>query len=455
MNVTLENIISTEHLKTLYHTQIALKNIKGVDGISVNNFQEEIEFSIIQRKCLNSTYNFSCYLEKLILKGANKKPRIISIATIRDRLLLLALKEFLSEEFKECINHELPNNKVGKIYQYLQEHPNIQFIKTDIKGFYENIDHNLLIQLLRKKIRDNRIIKLVENAIKTPTVSCISQDKINKKGVPQGLAISNILAEIYLYEVDQYLKNCNFFYSRYVDDILIVQSTNIKQTKKTIKKMLTQKHLFLNQEKTQYGTLKKGVLFLGYLITSNSISIPEKKVSLFINRIAGLFYEYDKLLSHEHLRPIIFKDDQDGLSNYFIEILNKKITGARSQHRRYGWIAYYSQLTDLSILFRIDKIINDFCLKSKILNNHRPKILKSIVRAYFEMKHNPDSKYIYNYDDIDTIPKKRKELLNKNFITSKRFYSDEQIEFLYEKSKQKEIFSYEKDLDMNNGSISG
>lgn len=175
-----------------------------------------------------------------------------------------------------------------------------------------------------------------------------------------------------------------------------------------------------------------------------------------LTRIAGIFTEYQKLYNESDLRPICFRNDNEGLKEYFIETLNKKITGAKSLSKRYGWIVYYSRITDYSILYRIDKIIEKYCRRSTFLGEDVPCNLKSIHRAFFEIRYNyNNSNYIYDYDAVDSVLKKKKELEKKNLINISKTYTDEQIINLYEKMKQKELSSYEKDIDFMNGSVSG
>ncbi|MFV0587062.1 reverse transcriptase domain-containing protein [Bacteroides reticulotermitis] len=459
--MTFDEILDIDNIKLLYEEKISVSPTKGVDGVSSCTFHPDTEFAIIQRKCLNGSYKFSSYLEKLVSKGAKKNPRVLSVATVRDRLTLTALKEYLNCIYADCINRKLPNNRVGEIFIHMRQNPKSQFLKTDIKGFYENIDHLILVDLLRKRITDTRVLSLIEKAIKTPTV-CFSFSKeerenlINDRGIPQGLAISNILAEIYLSDIDEYMNKTTPFYSRYVDDIMIIAPKRVNEMKTILRKNLSNKNLRLNKEKTQCGRVKNGVLFLGYWITPNIIAVPENKISLLLTRIAGIFTEYEKLYDESNLRPIYFRNDSEGLKDFFIETLNKKITGAKSLTKRYGWIAYYSQITDLSLLYRIDKTIKKFCCRSAILGLAVPDNLKSIHRSYFEIKYNyNNSDYIYNYDIIDSVLKKRKELEKRNLIYANRSYSDEQIINQYEKLKLKELSSYEKDIDFMNGSTSG
>lgn len=66
-----------------------------------------------------------------------------------------------------------------------------------------------------------------------------------------------------------------------------------------------------------------------------------------------------------------------------------------------------------------------------------------------------NSDYIYDYDVVDSVLKKKKELEKRNLINISKTYTDEQIINLYERMKQKELSSYEKDIDFMNGSVSG
>lgn len=80
------------------------------------------------------------------------------------------------------------------------------FIEGDIKGFFDNIDHHVLINLLRKNIKDEKFIRLMWKFLKA---GYIDDFKFNKTytGTPQGGIISPILANIYLNELDNYIIN--------------------------------------------------------------------------------------------------------------------------------------------------------------------------------------------------------------------------------------------------------
>lgn len=101
------------------------------------------------------------------------------------------------------------------------------FIKLDVKGFYASICQEELMMKLKRKIRKREILNLIEKAIKTVSISYPVKDKIpiteRERGIPEGLPISNALANIYMIDIDKkYTVKHNISYYRYVDDILIL-----------------------------------------------------------------------------------------------------------------------------------------------------------------------------------------------------------------------------------------
>lgn len=142
---------------------------------------------------------------------------------------------------------------------------------------------------------------LIKKAIENPTLPPNTKKKdrahfIRNIGVPQGLSISNILAQIYLSTLDQEISKRQFLYLRYVDDILILNQGAISSFRKdNIKKSLTKLKLKLNEEKTSNGKLSDGVTFLSYYINHNTTSISEKNIQIYLRRIAGKFTWYKSI----------------------------------------------------------------------------------------------------------------------------------------------------------------
>ena len=449
------DIFKKENLEDIFKENFDDTKTKGIDklnAIGFLNHKKEL-LNATERKIYDESYTFSPYVEVLKLKGRNKHPRIISIPTVRDRIILFAIKEYLHDLFPDSINKKLPNSFIRDIKKYLSINKKKKyFLKIDITKYYDTINRKLLLQKLKDKGVDDFVLRLIENAIETPTIPQ-NTSKSNyhlyetKKGVPQGLSISNVLAQIYMEEVDKILNKRKYFYSRYVDDILILNDDTISKYRfKNVEKQIKHINLNLNKSKTEFGKVSDGFIFLSYSISDKKVSIAEKNVQLFIRRIAGKFTWLKNGLSNKHDRPKWLKDDKNRFKEVFLEELNEMITGIISKNKKYGWLFYFAEINDKSLLFKLDKIIASFFEDLKTFDNKPPKTLKKLVRSYHVIRFDSNKNYIANYDEISTIREKREFLIFRGQIGSETPYTNSEIEDYFEKFTNKTIKKLEKDL---------
>lgn len=437
------------YLKTLFE-KLKKSNSKGIDKQSITDFEKHINQSIstISRKVKSGTYDFTPYLELLKLKGRNKIPRIISIPTIRDKIVLLALKELLHHHFNESVNRKLPNNYIKDINNYLKKnaHGPIHYLKLDIEKFYDTIDRDKLITKLKDKEIPENIIELIKLAISTITIPQNTKRTnyrlyYHKHGVPQGLSISNILAQIYLLHFDVKVSKRGYFFTRYVDDILLLNNYAFSEIRiKNFQKEIENLGLRINQEKTEQNQLSdKPFIFLSYLISDSSISISDKNVELFIRRIASKVTWFKQGIKNKKSRPLWLQNNDERFKEVFIEELNEIITGVISKNKNYGWLFYFSEMNDLQLLFRLDKIIGNFFLKLEKFENSTPSTLKKLTKAFYSIKFDNQKKYICNFDVYNSLRRKREFLVFRGIISSEKDYAADFIESVFDKhiSKQK------------------
>ncbi|MCX2680266.1 reverse transcriptase domain-containing protein [Galbibacter sp. EGI 63066] len=450
-----KEIFKKENLEELFKENFDTTKTKGIDKLNAIGFQNRKKelLNATERKIYDETYTFSPYVEVLKLKGRNKHPRIISIPTVRDRIILFAVKEYLHDLFPDSINKKLPNSFIRDIKKYFSINGKKKyFLKIDITKYYDTINRELLLQKLKDKGVDNFVLRLIKNAIETPTVpQNTKKSKYHhfetKKGVPQGLSISNILAQIYMEEIDEILNKRKYFYSRYVDDILILNDDPISKYRfKNVEKEIKKINLELNNSKTEFGKVSDGFIFLSYSISDKKISIAEKNVQLFIRRIAGKFTWLKNGLSNKHDRPKWLKDDKERFKEVFLEELNEMITGIISKNKKYGWLFYFAEMNDKSLLFKLDKIIDSFFKALKVFDNKPPKNLKKLVRSYHVIRFDSNKNYLANYDEIDTVRKKREFLVFRGEIGSEIPYTNDEIDDFFERFTKKTINKLEKDL---------
>ncbi len=444
-------------LINVFSEHISGSSAIGLDRIRPIHFQKNLTAEIVGicDRVIDGRYKFTSYKQKLISKGANSLPRVISIPTVRDRITLRALCDFLRKLYPD-INTEIPQVKITSLKEVLNSNAHNCFIKIDLSSFYTSIPQGLLIKTLKRKIRKPEILNLLTTAIQTPTVAAgKSSKKPNLDGVPQGLAISNILAEIYISDFDKKMRAIpSIYYQRYVDDILILCNNNVlediaKLAFVELQKLELKPHpLDQSDSKSIKGGLNVSFDYLGYTVEPNTktaavlqskIGVRGTTIKKFEAAIAKIFTTYRYQLTHAET------PDQKLRAERICEWrLNLRITGCIFEKRRLGWIFYFSQVNTSTPLRGIDSTVQSlmrrFSLSGKIN-------VKSLVKAFYETKRRNKSshKYIPNFDQM-TVGEKR--LILTRFLVSSdlAFYSDERINILFKMRIGAVVKELEKDL---------
>lgn len=253
------------------------KGRPGVDGISI----ESIESGNIQSflMLIANDLKTGIYKPKPVRRVYIPKPdgrkRPLGIPTVRDRVVQQATKIVLEPIFEANFQ---PNSfgfrpkrsahqAVRRVKQALVRGWHV--FEADIQGYYDAIDHDLLLQLLRKRVCDRRVLKLIRQWLK----SGIEEDGrliASETGTPQGGAISPLLANIYLHVLDMYWKECYSNFGqliRYADDFVIIcqNKRNAELAHTAVKQIMARLKLNLHPEKCRIVDLMEdGVDFLGF-----------------------------------------------------------------------------------------------------------------------------------------------------------------------------------------------
>lgn len=381
---------------------------KGVDRIDSDSFfrQHGEQVGIASKKCIAGSYVFSPYLELLVSKGKGKAPRIIARPTIRDKIVLTSLKNFLHDCLPEDVPRKLPNQVVRELITSLQLHNEATIVRGDISAFYDSISHKKLGQRLNATLGKGVANDLVMRSVGTPIVADGHRRRglsklRNVRGVPQGLPVSNFLAHLMLVKFDESTKKDVLTFHRYVDDMIFVIEKDSEDVLKKAKKRLSGIGLKFNIDKTQQFEYQDPFDFLGYRFESGQCAPRPSSVDRFIKSIAGLFSGLRKRhLPGKRLPSESWTDEE--IAKVFIEELNEKLTGAVSEKKQYGWVFYFNESTEFDAFYRIDSIVKMFSKTSSILKSVNTAPIKSVVRAYFESKYSKQSGYIRNYDSIAT-----------------------------------------------------
>jgi len=389
-----EKHFKSKNLRRIYQEIVSLSPSIGIDNMSHETFWrfQKQEIKTIRKKCLAGTYKFNKYKLKLISKGRGKAPREISIPTIRDKIALRAICDFLQEIYNEKITFELPQDMVKEVKNSITGGTHNYFMKFDVANFYPSIVHEKLISRLRGKIRDEKILSLIQSAISSATVSKPNRNDLpSPSGVPQGLSISNILASIYLLNIDTHYQSQNEIrYFRYVDDVMILCdcsdaigiSDDLSSRFKRLK--LTVYDPIKNPEKSSSGLLERDELgYLGYFFIGKKVTARKGSVENLRESLLAIFTGY----KHSKLKSVEFLEWR----------INLRVTGCIFQNKSKGWMYFFSEIEDETLLHELDDFIKRLCKRFNVELN-----LKSFVRTYFQIKHNRrETAYIPNFDKFD------------------------------------------------------
>jgi len=162
-------------------------------------------------------------------------------------------------------------------------------VSIDLASFFDNIVHDLILKLIRRKIADERLVTLVARALKAGIIIDGKYEKTTK-GCAQGSPLSPMIANIVLNELDQELEKRGHHYGRWADDFLILVKSE-RAAKRVMEKIVEylerELSLPVNKEKSQVAEVRK-VTFLGFQILRGKIRVSNKAKKKFKDRVGQL-----------------------------------------------------------------------------------------------------------------------------------------------------------------------
>ncbi|WP_400245556.1 group II intron reverse transcriptase/maturase [Methanomethylophilus alvi] len=182
---------------------------KGTDGRTIDGFSLRFVDGIIEE--LRAERYHPSPARRTYIEKSNGKLRPLGIQTFKDKLVqecVRALLEAIYEPiFSECSHGFRPNRGCHSALNYIQSRgKNASWVvDCDISAFFDNIDHNLLLEIIGKKVKDGRLLELIRRFLKA---GFMEDNSFNEStlGSPQGSTLSPLLANIYLNELDRFVE---------------------------------------------------------------------------------------------------------------------------------------------------------------------------------------------------------------------------------------------------------
>jgi group II intron reverse transcriptase/maturase len=274
----IDEILSKENLNQAYQQVVHNKGSAGVDGVDVTKLKDHLKINgrQIRTRIMNRTYKPSPVKRVYIPKGKDSK-RPLGIPTATDRVIQQAIAQKLSDiydpKFSKSSYGFRPNRSahmaIDKVLEYLND-GYVWVIDLDIEKFFDTVNHDKLVQVLRKEVNDSTTLNLIRKYLKAGVMEkgVFTKTRI---GTPQGGPISPILSNILLDQFDKEMEKRGRLFVRYADDVnLFVRSERAAdRVWKSVVSWLERK-LFLkvNARKTKVTRPTKSK-FLGFTFWKN------------------------------------------------------------------------------------------------------------------------------------------------------------------------------------------
>jgi group II intron reverse transcriptase/maturase len=258
----IEQVLNRNNIMRAYRQVVSNKGSAGVDGMKAN---ELYKYLIENREDIESKLRQGKYLPQAILgveiPKSNGKKRLLGIPIVVDRLLQQAVGQIIAikfeTEFEDYSYGFRPNRNAQQAVLKAQEYINSGYqhiVDIDLKNFFDEVDHCILLQLLYRKIKCPLTLRLIRKWLRVPIMINGKLVK-RRKGVPQGSPLSPLLSNIMLNELDKELEKQGLRYVRYADDFSIYT-----KSKSTARKIGNSIYLFLkNKLKLPINKEKSGI----------------------------------------------------------------------------------------------------------------------------------------------------------------------------------------------------
>ncbi len=338
----------------------------GVDQMTVEALAEREEelLDLIHDKLQAGAYRFKPARRVSIPKPGSAKKRNLGIPVVMDRIVSHSLHCVLEELFEPDFTASNFGFRRGKSQHQATQHVRQIVLEgyewcavIDLQGFFNEIPHELILQLIRRRIRDERVVTLIARVLKA---GVMVNGKIEKtlKGCPQGSPVSPMLSNIVLNQLDQELERRGHRYCRWADDFVILLRSEraARRVMESITTFLEETlGLPVNRDKSQVAPIKD-VEFLGFQILRGKIRISTKVRHRFKDQVRRRTPRNNGQSMYQIIQPL----------NAYLQ----------------GWVGYYHVQEFRQVFRQLDAFIRSRLRSMQLKKWKKPKkFQRMMIRA--------------------------------------------------------------------------
>jgi len=341
----------------------------GIDNESIEMFDADLSNNLykIWNRMTSGSY-FPPPVRTVFIPKKQGGMRPLGIPTVSDRIAQGVVKDYLEPIMEKVFHRSSYGYRPGKSAHHALQQCQDNCIKhgwvidVDIKGFFDNINHSKMMQLLDQYTQEKWVLLYVGRWLKAGVEQVDGSIAERTKGTPQGGVISPLLANIYLHHCfDTWMKELNFYnpFERYADDI-VIHCNSKEQSEKMLnrlKERMAEYELELHAEKTKIVYCKNyfrneehehnSFTFLSYSFQPRTIRDMYGKKKCFVIFNAAIS-QPAKAGIRAKLKEVLQVKWNVATLEWFAEKLNLKIR---------GWVNYYSKFNRREVL-RVFRYLN-------------------------------------------------------------------------------------------------
>jgi RNA-directed DNA polymerase len=263
------------------------KGAPGVDHVTVEHFDSHNheELARLHAELAGDTYRPQAVRRKWIDKPGSSEKRPLGIPTVRDRVVQTALRNVIEPIFDVTFAEHSYGFRPGRGCHHALEYVETQLndgavyvVDADLKSYFDTINHQKLLERIREKVSDSRILKLIEMFLQQGIMDGL-ETWTPEQGSPQGAVISPLLANIYLNPLDHLIAGAGYRMVRYADDFVILCQSreDAERALELVRQWVVENDLTLHPTKTRIVDAKTEIFdFLGYRF-KGAVRLPRPK----------------------------------------------------------------------------------------------------------------------------------------------------------------------------------
>lgn len=310
----LERVYNPGRLRMAWRQVRKNAGAAGIDKMTVEEFErrEDELLKLIHDKLEAGTYRFKPARRKLIPKKGSSKKRKLGIPVVMDRIVSQSMNLVFEGIYAPGFTESNFGFRRGRSQHGAIKHVQRVVVEgydwcasIDLKSFFDEIPHDLILKLIRGKIADEGLVTLVARALKA---GVMVEGKLEKttKGCPQGSPVSPMLSNIVLNELDHELDKRGHRYCRWADDFLILLKSEraaMRVMDGIVKYLEEELHLPVNKEKSEVARVKD-VTFLGFQLLRGKIRVSNDARVRFKDKIRGLTRRNNPLSMNQNIQEL-------------------------------------------------------------------------------------------------------------------------------------------------------